>query len=64
MEIKAITKEHPRIKASDVWAEYSVSRTTLWRWRKNKKIAPIGRIGKKELLYNRRDIEECLELAI
>lgn len=62
MEIQTTTKEKPRIKASDVWVEYCISRTTLWRWRKNKRIKPIGRIGKKELLYNRADIEACLNL--
>lgn len=63
-EIVVTKKEQPRIKASDVLKEYFISRTTLWRWRKENKIKAIGRIGKKELLYRRADIEKCLEMNL
>lgn len=55
--MKLEQRKTERIKASDVRKEYLVSETTLWRWRKRGILTPVGRIGKKEFIYLRADVE-------
>lgn len=58
---KPDNKMSVQITTSEIVGEYKISRTTLWRWRNENKVKPVGRIGKGGLLYKRADIEKYLE---
>jgi|GEM_PF-3209580 len=68
LEIVAILKEQACPKPQEVWLdsfdvryEYKISKSTLYRWKRDKVLTPASAIGKKDM-YKKSDIEKLLNI--
>ncbi len=66
LKIVAILKEQACPTPQEVWLDsvdvrnqYKISRSTLYRWKRDKVLTPASAIGKKDM-YKRSDIEKLL----
>lgn len=62
-EVQKAVETHDANKAllssEEVYALMKIKRTTLWRWRKEGKIAPVKSVGNRNL-YRREDVEKLI----
>ena len=50
--------------ANDVAKNVDISRQTLWRWRKDRKILAGYRLRNRQLLFSRAELEAIREYAL
>lgn len=52
------------MSTKDICAYASVSRTTVWRWVRDGKLARPSKIGERFVRWRKEDVDRCLMLML